>query len=469
MAGRTRAARRGAHGAKSMIVASALGDLGQRGRRIYVNGWRGERMIERRIAYRKAAAARAAAEVTRRAALTPEQRAAEDKIKAEQQAAWRFKQAIITELHAGKRAKHDIIANKITTPAARALQEATLARDWDKLFALTGGPNSWQARRGGGIPSLAKYSFTENGVRRYKAFTKEDIRRFVFSKHFRIEPGHICTDAQRQDRLNAHWGKTAKVMRRHPNTTWLHMWHGLYPGWGFPGERKARYMCSRYRPSRWVRIRKKVYIAAGIVTAVFLGPAVIAKVGSMLSQGSAGGAIVGAGAKAGAATAITTKAGLTTLVAAKAGTAAAVAAKAGFAAKAAGYFATVQRGIGYVNNARTVNAIIQGDMPPPPIATGKNFTDWAMNIAKDEIAKTQAEKLSELEETRMRAELAAIQREIDAFVPRGTPIAPDPNLSPDVRARIVEMQNIERTREGTNVGAIALALAVPVGLMLMAG
>jgi hypothetical protein len=116
-----------------------------------------------------------------------------------------------------------------------------------------------------------------------------------------------------------------------------------------------------------------------------------------------------------------------------------------------------------------VNAIISGDMPPPPIATGKNFTDWAMNIAKDEIAKTQAEKLSELDEARMRAELAAIQREIDALVPRGTPMAPDPNLAPAVRDRIVEMQNIEKQREGADVGMIALAVGVPLAVMALTG
>lgn len=452
-----------------MIVASGLGDLGF-GRRIMPNGVRYEALMERRVAYRQATAARAAAEVTRRAALTPGQRAAEDKVRAEQLAAAKFRAAILKELHSGKPEKnHGLTANKITTPAARALQTATLARDWDALFSLTGPPKNWTHKGRNPVPNLAKYSFKENGVRRYVALTEDDLRRFIFSKHYQVQPGWVCTDAQRTAGVAAHWEKHRIHASRYPNTDWRHIWQGTRPGWGYPGSRPGRYMCEKYKPSRWVRIRKKVYVAAAIVAAVYLGPIVMSKVSGMLAQGQAGGAIVGAGAKAGAATAITTKAGITTLVATKAGTAAAIATKAGLAAKAASFFGTVQKGIGLVNNARTVNAIISGDMPPPPIATGKNFTDWAMNIAKDEIAKTQAEKLSELDEARMRAELAAIQREIDALVPRGTPIEPDPDLAPAVRDRIVEMQNIERQREGTNVGLVALAVGVPLAFMAVAG
>lgn len=434
-----------------MIVAVGLGDLSQQ-RRVLPNGRRGERMIEARLAYRQEAARRAAAEVTRRAALTPEQRAAEDKIKAEQIKVATFRRDILTELHAGKRMRHDLLANKITSPAGRALQAATLARDWDALFALTGPPKNWKPKPGGGIPSLAKYSFQENGVRRYVAFTKDDVRRFIFSKHYQVEPGHVCTDAQRELGLNAHWEKTNILKRRYPDTVWNHMWFGLYPGWGYPGQ---RWMCERPTQSRWVRMRKKVYAAVGIAAAVFLGPIVISKVGGLLAHGSGGGAIVGAGTKVGA-------------VAAKAGiTKAAVVAKVGLAAKTAGYLATVQTGVGYLNTGRTVNAIIHGDAPPPPInVTGKNFTDWALNIAKDELARSQEKKLTALEEERARKEIEAIQREIDAFVPRGTPIMPDPNLQPGVRDRIATIQNIEQKR--TDTGAIALALAIPVGLLLMA-
>lgn len=455
-----------------MIVASALGDLGQR-RRFMPNGAGYERMIEQRIAYRQAAAKRKAAEIARRAALTPEQRAVEDAAKAaeisalqaQRATAARFKAELWRSLPGPRH-----VAVTPLSPEGVELQAATLARDWDRLFGLTGGLRNWVPKRGQRqeAPSLGKYSFVilPNGRRKYIPFTKDELRAWVYSKHYRPHPTKPCTDHMRMLGLDFAIKKGAAYMRRTPDTSnpW-HLWP-LRPG---GGQRKGHaYMCQPEKKSLWVKIRSKVYIAAGIVAAVFLGPVVIAKVGGMLSQGSAGGAIVGAGAKAGAATAITTKAGVTALVAAKAGTAATIAAKAGLAARAAGYFSTIQKGIGYVNNARTINAIIQGDMPPPPIATGKNFTDWAMNIAKDEIAKTQVEKLSELDELRMRAELEAIQREIDALVPRGTPIAPDPNLSPDVRDRIVEMQNIERTREGTNVGAIALAVAVPVGLLLMA-
>lgn len=456
-----------------MIVASALGDLGlERRAEIMPNGAGYERMIGSRIAYRQAAAARTAAEVTRRAALTPEQRAAEDAAKAARLEAARAQAAAAArfkaELWRSKPGPGHVAITPLS-PEGLELQAATLARDWDRLFGLTGGVRNWVPARGQRQepPSLGKYSFQilPNGRRKYIPFTEPELRAWVFSKHYRTHPTKACTDRRRMLGLEYALKKGAAYRRRTPNTSNpSHLWP-IRPG---KGHRKGHtYMCQPAKKSLWMKIRSKVYIAAGIVAAVFLGPIVISKVGGMLAHGQAGGAIVGAGAKAGTAAAITTKAGATALVAAKAGTAAAVVAKAGLAARAAGYFSTIQSGIGLLNNARTVNAIIQGDMPPPPIATGKNFTDWAMNIAKDEIAKTQAEKLSELDEARMRAELAVIQREIDALVPRGTPTAPDPNLSPGVRERIVEMQNIERQREGADVGMIALAVGVPLAVMAL--
>ena len=432
-----------------MIVASALGDLGLEQRSLRPNGVRYERMIASRIVARQAAA-------KREAAMTPEQRAARDAAvaasKAKAGSVARFK----AELWKGKPGSRNVAVTPLSAEGLE-LQAATLARDWDRLFGLTGGLRNWVPARGQHAPELGKYSFQilPNGRRKYIPFTEPELRAWVFSKWYRQHPTKPCTDRMRQLGLAFALEKGAAYRARTPDTSNpAHLWP-LRPG---GGQRKGHaYMCQPEKKSLWVKIRKKVYIAAGIVTAAFLGPAIISKVGGMLAHGEAGGAIVGAGAKAGAATAITTKAGAAAVVAAKAGT----------AAKAAGFFATVQKGIGVVNNARTVNAIIHGDMPPPPIATGENFTEWAMQVAKDQLAKEHAEKLTELDERRMRAELEAIQREIDAFVPRGTPVAPDPNLQPGVRDRIIEMQDIERGRD--NTGAIALALAVPVALLAFAG
>ena len=442
-----------------MIVTSALGDLGiERRAELMLNGRRGERMLEARIGYRQAAAKRKAAEITRRAALTPELRAAEDAARAAEitarqaqaASAARFK----AELWRGQPRTRNFAVTPLS-PEGKEFQAATLARDWDRLFGLTtGGVAAWVPKRGQHAPSLGKYSFRiVNGRRKYIPFTEAEIKSFAFSRHYRTKPGFECTPERRQLGVDWHWGKTRGHLKKYRDTS--HPWHiwPILPGWGI--RRGDTYQCRKPKKSLWVKLRTKVYVAAAVVAAVYLGPAVFSKVGGMLAKGEAGGAIVGAGAKAGAAA----KVG----VAAKAG----LVAKAGAAAKTAGFFATVQKGVGLVNNARTVNAIIHGDLPPPPIATGENFTEMAMSIAKDELAKDQAEKLTALEEQRMRLELEAIQREIDAFVPRGTPIAPDPNLQPGVRDRIIEIQNIERGRD--NTGAIALALAVPVALLAFAG
>lgn len=429
-----------------MIVASALGDLGFGRRRPMPNG-RGETQLQRRARF-------AAARLKARAAMSPAQRAAQDAAVAASKAKAGIVARFKTELWKGQPGTRNYAVTPLSAEG-KELQAATLARDWDRLFGLTGGVSAWVPKRGQHAPSLGKYSFqVVNGRRKYIPFTEADIASFYFSRHMRIQPGWTCSDQQKQMGVNAHWEKTRGHMAKYRDTSNpLHIWP-ILPGWGYPGQ---TFMCQKEKKSLWVKIRKKIYVAAAIVAAVYLGPAVYNKVGGMLAHGEAGGAIVGAGAKAGAATAVTTKAGAAAIVAAKAGT----------AAKAAGFFATVQKGIGVVNNARTVNAIIHGDMPPPPIATGDNFTEWAMQVAKDQLAKEHAEKLTELEERRMRAELEAIQREIDAFVPRGTPVAPDPNLQPGVRDRIIEMQNIERGRD--NTGAIALAVAVPVALLALAG
>lgn len=431
-----------------MIVASGLGDLGLERREVFVNGGR-ESQAQRRVRF-------GIAKRKQRAAMSPAQRAAQDAAVAASRAKAAGVARFKAELWRGKPGPGNVAVTPLS-PEGLALQGVTLARDWDRLFGLTGGVKNWVPARGQRQepPSLGKYSFQilSNGRRKYIPFTKAELTAWVFSKHYRPHPTKPCTDEMRQAGLAFALEKGAAYRARTPDTSNpSHLWP-LRPG---QGQRKGHaYMCQPVKKSLWVKIRKKVYIAAGVVTAVFLGPVVLSKVGGMLAHGEAGGAIVGAGAKAGAAAKIG--------VAAKAG----VAAKVGFGAKAAGYFATVQKGVGIVNNARTVNAIIHGDMPPPPIATGKNFTEWAMNIAKDELAKEQAEKLTALEEERMRRELEAIQREIDAFVPRGTPIAPDPNLQPGVRDRIIEIQNIERGRD--NTGAIALMLAVPVALLAFAG
>lgn len=445
-----------------MIVASTLDDLGIQYRAM-PNGFRFERLREGRMAARQAAAQAVAAEVTRRAALTPEQRAAEDQAKAEALAKQR---AIAAERAAFATDYAKTIVPGYTaagpgplTEHEQILQRVILARDYETLFKLI--PSrmwkpSWQ---------LGKYSFkTVSGRRVYVPFTENDIRRFVRSPYWSTERGYECPEAQYVDQIRRHWDKTQRTVRKFPNTDWRHIWP-IFPG---------RIGCAIYRPSSWVKIRKKVYIAAAIVAAVYLGPIVLEKVGGLLGAGGgeaaaagaveAGGGIVGAGAKVGA----------TAIKVGKAGELVAT------TSKAAGWLSKVKTGIGYYNKAQTVNAMIKGEIPPPPIGvTGSTFgalvgsvaKDLAIKELKEEVGERAGEyfakKLTEKEEAALQAEIAALQRELAKLVPEGTPIEPDPNLRPGVRDRIVEMQNIERERSGTTAATV-LAVAIPAALLMAA-
>ena len=380
-------------------------------------------------------------EASRRETLAPEQRASEDTIAAT------YAKTVVPGY---------TVAGPTLTPAEKQLQQIILARDYDALFRmvpLAKWKPTWQ---------LGKYSFTGNGARRYVPFTEADIKKFVFSPYYSKQPGHVCPEAQLKAGAAAHWKKSAAHKARYPASDWKHIWP-MYPGGGYPGQ---TYGCERYRPSRWVRIRKKVYIAAAIIAAVYLGPIVLEKLGGLLGAGGgeAAGGIVGAGTKAGAAAIKIGKGGQ--LVATT--------------AKGAGWLGTVKSGVGYYNQANTVNAIIKGEMPPTPIgisgdtfaaAVGALAKDLAQKEIADELGERAGEyltkKLTEAEERALQIEIANLQRQMAALVPRGTPTEISPELAPTVREKYREMQNIERDR-GVAPGVALLALAVP-AVFLLAG
>lgn len=450
-------------------VNRGMGDIGQ----IRNGGFRGRRFAARRAA----------------ATLTTEQRIAQDNVA-------RFK----AELWRGKSGTRNFAVTPLSTEG-KQLQAAILARDWDALFGLTGGVNNWVPRAGQHAPSLGKYSFViENGRRRYIPFTEDEIRSFIFSRHYRVKPGHVCSDPQKESGVQAHWNKTQRHIAKYRDASNpLHIWP-ILPGWGYPGQ---TFMCQPVKKSLWVKIRKPLAIAVGVVAAVWLGPIVIGKIagagaaevagGTAAAGASSGGAaaagIVGAGAKAGAAVAITTKGAVTAALTTKAtitGAAALATVKTvsaatliSGAAEAGTLFTKVQNVTTWVNRARSVDAIIKGELPPPPIGiSGSNFTEWAMALAKEEvkkeigeqageyISKRAQEKYEKEQEAMMRAEIEKMQAELAALVSANTPIAPAPEIDAPVRDKIIEMQNIEKQR-ATNT---MIMLAVGGGAaMLMLG
>ena len=404
-----------------------LGSLGQR--RFALNGER----ISPRFALRQ--------EKLRIAAMTPEQKLLRDAEIAKAQI-FRTRQKENSFIYRAANTGWSAVAPGPLSPIGKEFQKIILARDWNALFAFL--PLKYWGR----YDTLGKYSFKDiNGVRTWIPFSKDDISRFVFSPYYSVQPGFTCTDAQRELGVNAN----IKGMVRHgqkfrktdPRVIWP-----IFPGWGYGGEQ--RYGCEKPKKSLWVKIRKGVAIAVAIVAAVYLGPIVLDKVGGMLA-GASGGSGAGAG---GAGAAATT------------------------GAKTTAFISKVKNAVTVYNRVNTVTHIVQGKIPPPPIGiTGGTFKAVAFNLVKQKIkdeamdaameagVKYVEKKMTEKEERAIKAEIAELQRQMAALVPKDTPIMPSPELPEADRKAIAEIQVIQAKREQNTTMA---ALAIGAGVILMA-
>ncbi len=485
----------------------------------------------RREAYGQALARKARA---RQAALTPEQRAAELALKKKIAAAtqqYRTLSALVKKPFAETGKLH---------PLEEKMRVAVLARDWDAVFTLlppkwwgpqTGtergspGKYSWRpvkrkqyppgylsraaaasrSRRrveiNGGFEPMSKWEIDKLPivtVRKFVPWQKQDLINWTMSKYYTVQPGWTCSEAQRMAGVEYYWKYTRSWRAQYPDTNPRHVFP-MYPG---GGARKQRYGCVKPKKSFWDKIKKPLAIIVGVVAAVTLGPIVIGKIvgagaaeaagGAAAAGASSGGAaaagIVGAGAKAGAAAAITTKGAVAAALTTKAtvtGAAALATVKtvstatliAG-AAETGTLFTKAQTLTNWVNKARSVDAIIKGELPPPPIGiSGSNFTEWALDLAKKEIkeeigerageyiTKKAQEKYEKEQEAIMRAEIERMQRELAALVSAQTPVMPAPEIDAPVRDKLIEMQNIERQRAQQNM--IMLAVGGGAALMLL--
>lgn len=401
--------------------------------------------------------------------LTPEQQAANlalaKKVKADAAdfAAW------AREWNLGVEAGRNL-GPALLTERGKVLQELILRRDWESLFTLipvNKWPRNW---------SLSKYSFTGNGAnKRYVAWTKADLQSFIFSPYYTVQPGYICLDEQRSLGVAAYWKAQSRHKQKFNPSSYHYVWP-IYPGGGYGSQ---TYGCEKDKTSLWVKIRKPVIAAAAIVAAVYLGPIVLAKISGVATTGATEAAtagIVGAGTKAGAVTAITTKAGTAAAITLKSGAVAAA------AAESTSFFQTVQSGannlLNYVNKARTVEAIAKGEMPPPPISVvGASFTDWAMIVAKEQIAKEAQQraielgteyiqrKMTEKEEARLRAEIKVMQAELALLIPDNVIASPDSRVPAEVQAASAALALKEKQAQAAWL--TALAIAVPVGFLLL--
>jgi len=307
-------------------------------------------------------------------------------------------------------------------PYQEKMRQLIMAGEFEKFnVMMTISKFGWSAKT-----PLGMYRFRiRNGRKIYKPFSDVELatlfvymagaaNRYGYNRF--AEPGSTC-DWERL--LETYVNNQVAAAKQYPNTDWRHVVE-IYPG---------RYICQVYRPSTWVKIRKPVVAAVAIVAAIYLGPIIAAKMAEAQAATAAGAGAGGA----------TTAAETTTLL------------------------TKIQKAVKVVNKVRTINAMVHGEIPPPPFdISGGTFTEVALNYAKKEIKDAVVEKIGEKvggyiadkmaekeikkQEAALRAEIQAMQRELAKLVPKNTPAVPSPLLDPPIREKIIEMQNVERKR-----------------------
>lgn len=322
--------------------------------------------------------------------------------------------------------------------------EATRLNDWWRRNSFD---NRWGYPRGLTLNWLRMYTDPANGYRKYRQWTAQDFKRFG-ERWWLADHGFICPPDEIVSLTNLAIQKQRE--RAAAQTEGPYSVH-------YPWIIGPLSQCSKSSRSRRYDMLRKVAVVAGVVVgAVFLGPAIV---GGLKTGGAAvmakGGAVA---AKVGGAVM-------------KGGTL--VAGAAGFGGGAGGIVETaktvIPKVIDGVNAARTIEAIKNGEVPPPPInLQGDNFTDWAFAIAQNELeAKTQ-EKITANEALILRQEIEDQQRIAAATLEREQRLTqqpiqqyPYPQVSPEVQ---VVMQGEQKTDDTMK---FALMAGIPVLAMLL--
>jgi len=362
--------------------------------------------------------------------MTPEQRAAYDKQKA--RAALLDRQA--------KALENTFKSTKIET-----LTKAGTNANIEKLRLLTlddANPDQWllfnqavpMRTNKGQVLGKFRFNWGANGKPVYVPWTKQSWENFFrHTQRYRWirnqSFSHKCSPEWETNWINKYFSQSEKQR--------------VYPAFIAPGDKRKVWqytiggaICKKPKKSLWVKIRKGVVVAALVVAAVYLGPVVVAKIKSVaggIAGGSAGGGTAAAGGTA--ASSITQ---VTTFQKIQAGT---------------------KSLLTYVNRARTIKAVVKGELPPPPIGIpGASFRDWAMIVAKQKIkeeaidAAMQAgtkyieKKISAKEEAKLKAEIAEMQRQLIVLTPPEV-LAMPPEPEPELAEPLKKIQVIEEKRQ----------------------
>lgn len=112
-----------------------------------------------------------------------------------------------------------------------------------------------------------------------------------------------------------------------------------------------------------------------------------------------------------------------------------------------------------VNTARTVAAVANGDVPPPPIDIGDgSLTDWASAIAEQYITG----KLSDAERERLTREIQTLQNQAAANAPASVPYTPAAQVPGQIQAAMAE-------KKDDNLLLVLLAAGIPLAALLLQG
>jgi hypothetical protein len=259
-----------------------------------------------------------------------------------------------------------------------------------------------------------------DGTRKYKPWTREEFNRWL--GHFELaHSGYTCPQGDINEGVEHVLGKQAERQRDincGPLNSHLCVW---------PIDPIAQCMptsSSRRRKA----IKKAAAIAAVVVGAVFLGPAIA-------------GALKGAAAKIGA------------LGIGKAVT------------------ASIPKVVDLANAKQTIDAVRNGEVPPPPISLqGDNFKDYAASVAQSLLqreAAAQQQQVSEaqleLQRQQLVNEITRLQQGGAALLPPGSPSYPVPALRSPILSTMEGSQ-----AQSAMFSNVALLAAMVVGGLLIA-
>lgn len=326
------------------------------------------------------------------------------------------------------------------TQAEENYRAASVAGDFAAMNSmLPFGPNNYRKST-----PLGKYRFVvQNGAQVWIPFSEQDVINFLNGPWLIRNPQtglapllhprrKISFDkAAKIKKLTKRFQKAARKFR---NTDMRHV----------SGFNVGEYTYKSGLDSTWVKVRAPVMVAVAIVASVYLGPGILQAVQTGLAKA---GAALGVGGGTGAASGGAVATGTTAT------------AKATFASKV---FAGAKTLSGYVNNARTIKAVVKGEEIPPPVGvSGENFTEWAFKVAKDEAIKEYGRQLTKKEEADIKKEIRQLQAQLEPYT-KNVPLESPPDLAePLKKIQVIEQEKQAQTEQ-------ILKIAVPVGIAFLA-